>query len=459
MVSVVRNIRLGLDGAEAGGSAKIVPDRPHGRPCPRATRPGGPRDTGLPLEEALQHRVPGLSEIAAVISAAAERQHPAVSEPLGALPEAPAGTAVRAGREPQMRDRVALETVGSALQDDELGVEALQMRHHPRPGCGKHFIVRAWRQRHVELHADGCPATGLPARTGPRVEVAPVLVQVGEHHRRVVQSRDGHESAPALPAHDRLHRAQCGPDDACRRLVHAAVGGRVAGIEEAGAARGALAHELEIRGAVKGPQLLLGGGPRLELAYAAVEAARFELAREGGEPIGTERVTVAEAIASEPLAHHHRHAGLHEGSLTQPTHRQGRPASPIIPRPMAQYIYTMNRVSKVVPPKRVILRDISLSVFPGAKIGVLGLNGAGKSSLLKIMAGLDTGFEGEARPQSGIRIGYLPQEPELDPSQEVRVTVMEGLGETFRQLEEFNHISERFAEPLPEEEMNALLEH
>ncbi|MGP8034973.1 MAG: energy-dependent translational throttle protein EttA [Steroidobacteraceae bacterium] len=125
---------------------------------------------------------------------------------------------------------------------------------------------------------------------------------------------------------------------------------------------------------------------------------------------------------------------------------------------MAQYIFTMNRVSKLVPPKRVILRDISLSFFPGAKIGVLGLNGAGKSTLLKIMGGIDREFDGEARPQSGIRIGFLPQEPQLDPALDVRTTVMEGLGETFRQLEEFNHISERFAEPLPEDEMNALLE-
>jgi energy-dependent translational throttle protein EttA len=125
---------------------------------------------------------------------------------------------------------------------------------------------------------------------------------------------------------------------------------------------------------------------------------------------------------------------------------------------MAQYIYTMNRVSKVVPPKRVILRDISLSFFPGAKIGVLGLNGAGKSSLLRIMAGIDAEFDGEARPQSGIRIGFLPQEPQLDASRDVRTTVREGLGEAFRQLEEFNHISERFAEEMSEEEMNKLLE-
>jgi energy-dependent translational throttle protein EttA len=133
-----------------------------------------------------------------------------------------------------------------------------------------------------------------------------------------------------------------------------------------------------------------------------------------------------------------------------------RPAAGDNPH-MAQYIYTMNRVSKVVPPKRVILRDISLSFFPGAKIGVLGLNGAGKSSLLKIMAGIDSSFDGEARPQSGIRIGFLPQEPELDAAKNVRTTVMEGVGDTFRQLEEFNAVSEKFAEPMDDEQMNALL--
>jgi ATP-binding cassette ChvD family protein len=125
---------------------------------------------------------------------------------------------------------------------------------------------------------------------------------------------------------------------------------------------------------------------------------------------------------------------------------------------MAQYIYTMNRVSKVVPPKRTILRDISLSFFPGAKIGVLGLNGSGKSTLLRIMAGVDTNIDGEARPQSNIRIGYLTQEPELDPSHDVRTSVMEGVGETFRLLKRFNEISDAFAEPMDEAQMNKLLE-
>src|SRR5690625_7275189 len=95
---------------------------------------------------------------------------------------------------------------------------------------------------------------------------------------------------------------------------------------------------------------------------------------------------------------------------------------------MAQYVYTMNRVSKTVPPGRQILTDISLSFFPGAKIGVLGLNGAGKSTLLRIMAGVDTEYNGEARPQPGLRIGYLPQEPQLDPGKDVRGNVEDEIG-------------------------------
>jgi len=118
----------------------------------------------------------------------------------------------------------------------------------------------------------------------------------------------------------------------------------------------------------------------------------------------------------------------------------------------------MNRVAKVVPPKRYLIRDISLSFFPGAKIGVLGLNGSGKSTLMRIMAGLDTEIEGEARPQPGIKIGYLSQEPELDAGKDVRGNVEEGLGETIDLLNRFNEISDKFAEPMDDDEMNALLE-
>ncbi len=114
---------------------------------------------------------------------------------------------------------------------------------------------------------------------------------------------------------------------------------------------------------------------------------------------------------------------------------------------MAQYIYTMNRVSKIVPPKRQILRDISLSFFPGAKIGVLGLNGAGKSSLLRIMAGVDTEIEGEARPQAGIRVGYLPQEPQLDPNKDVRGNIEEALGEVKEAMDELEKVYAAYAEP------------
>ena len=125
---------------------------------------------------------------------------------------------------------------------------------------------------------------------------------------------------------------------------------------------------------------------------------------------------------------------------------------------MAQYIYTMNRVGKVVPPKREILKDISLSFFPGAKIGVLGVNGSGKSTLLRIMAGVDKDYLGEARPQPGIRIGFLSQEPQLDPAKDVRGNVEEGISETKALLDRFNEVSMRFAEPLSDDEMNALLE-
>jgi ATP-binding cassette ChvD family protein len=125
---------------------------------------------------------------------------------------------------------------------------------------------------------------------------------------------------------------------------------------------------------------------------------------------------------------------------------------------MAQFIYTMNRVGKVVPPKRIILRDISLSFFPGAKIGVLGLNGSGKSTLLKIMSGIDKDIEGEARAQAGIKVGYLPQEPLLDEAKTVREVVGEGVGDVQGLIDRFNAISDKFAEPMSDDEMNKLME-
>jgi ATP-binding cassette ChvD family protein len=182
-------------------------------------------------------------------------------------------------------------------------------------------------------------------------------------------------------------------------------------------------------------------------------------------------MAIGKAVARQPLTEHHcnlRAQGVQALRFDfEPATLQGfeditpcwrRTGTFTIMPSMAQYIYTMNRVSKVVPPKRTILRDISLSFFPGAKIGVLGLNGSGKSSLLRIMAGIDQSIDGEARPQPGIKVGFLPQEPELDPTKDLRGVVMEGVGGTFALVERFNQISERFAEPMEDEEMNKLLD-
>ncbi|HEY9016487.1 MAG TPA: ATP-binding cassette domain-containing protein, partial [Gemmatimonadales bacterium] len=123
-----------------------------------------------------------------------------------------------------------------------------------------------------------------------------------------------------------------------------------------------------------------------------------------------------------------------------------------------EYIFTMRDLRKVVPPSREILKGIYLAFYPGAKIGVLGSNGAGKSTLLRIMAGVDKDFLGEARPLPGTRIGYLPQEPLLDPGKDVRGNVMEGVKEQQALLDQFNAISAQFAEPMDDDQMNRLLE-
>jgi ATPase subunit of ABC transporter with duplicated ATPase domains len=125
--------------------------------------------------------------------------------------------------------------------------------------------------------------------------------------------------------------------------------------------------------------------------------------------------------------------------------------------PSYQYIYTMRDLRKVVPPGREILKGIYLAFFPGAKIGVLGANGAGKSSLLRIMAGLDPDFQGDARPADGVRIGFLPQEPVLDPTKDVRGNVEEATAAIRNLLVEFDAVSARFAEPMSDDEMNRLL--
>src|ERR1035437_666955 len=114
---------------------------------------------------------------------------------------------------------------------------------------------------------------------------------------------------------------------------------------------------------------------------------------------------------------------------------------------MAQYVFTMNRVGKIVPPKRQIIKDISLSFFPGAKIGLLGLNGSGKSTVLRIMAGIDKDIIGEATPMPNLSIGYLPQEPQLDPEQTVREAVESGLGEIMTAKQKLEEVYAAYAEP------------
>ena len=143
----------------------------------------------------------------------------------------------------------------------------------------------------------------------------------------------------------------------------------------------------------------------------------------------------------------------------QPRAYQIRRGPTHIPRPMAgEYIFTMRDLRKVVPPSREILKGIYLSFYPGAKIGVLGSNGAGKSTLLRIMAGVDKDFVGEAKPLAGTRIGFLPQEPLLDPSRDVRGNVEDGVRELRKLLDDYNEISAKFAEPMSDDEMNRLLE-
>src|SRR6267378_8162584 len=123
-----------------------------------------------------------------------------------------------------------------------------------------------------------------------------------------------------------------------------------------------------------------------------------------------------------------------------------------------QYIFTMKDLRKVYPPNREVLKGIWLSFLPGAKIGVLGQNGAGKSTLLRIMAGVEEPTSGEARPAKGIRVGFLPQEPVLDPKKDVRGNVEEGVAAIRKLLSDFEAVNAKFAEPMSDDEMNALIE-
>ena len=419
-------------------------------------------------------------------------------EPLGERGQIARRPMMRCGAEREMRERVAGEAVGTALQHDELGRVVLEMPQYACPYGLEGGIIGARRERQVQFGAARGALAALFGAAGARIEKSTIFVDVGEDQLRLVlegvehtvavmrvdvdicdaletagrtqpfdddativeraktggtaargvmQARDRYERTTHAAEHHRLGSAEGTADDVRRCFEHATKRRRVTAVEIPRPRIRSGAQEFDVVGAVEKLQFFATGHARLFDKATLLESARGEFAVERGVPIGAERVLAPEPVTGEPLAGDHQNLG----------HDAAEPSTGDNAR-MAQYIYTMNRVGKIVPPKRHILRDISLSFFPGAKIGVLGLNGSGKSTLLKIMAGIDSNIEGEARPQSGIRVGYLPQEPELDATKTVREEVVQGIGGMFAKVERFNAISEKFAEPMSDDEMNKLLE-
>ena len=410
-----------------------------------------------------------------------------------------------------MRDRVARKRVGTALKQDELGLPLLDIALDFAPRSLKRGIVGAGRQRDIELGADGNAAARLLARARAGIEKPAVLVQVGEgelgillegiEHTvavvridvdvgdahdavvpprgldgdtaiveyakargrvapRMMQSADRNESARNATRDDAVERLERTADDRASRLENPRKCGRVAVVEPARPHRRELHDAIDIARRVEHFELRSRRRARRDELKLAKRGRSLELASKRIMAIRTERVPGRKSISGNFGSGYENGVVGHK---VQPAVFIGRrftdnppPARPL--STMAQYIYTTNRLAKVVPPKRYILRDISLSFFPGAKIGVLGLNGSGKSTLLRIMAGVDKDFEGEARAQPGINIGYLPQEPELDASKTVRGIVEEAVAGVLDLIARFNAISERFAEPLDDDEMNGLLE-
>jgi sulfate-transporting ATPase len=433
-----------------------------------------------------------------------------VPQAFGQLRELASRALVRRGREGKMREWIPCDAVGTALQQDELRREVFQMLQYLAPRGIEGCVIGTRRQRHVEFGTRGRTLAPLEGAACTRIKETPILVDVGEDQLRValesvvepitmmgidvnisdarktvmaaqpldgdaaivqsaesrsatargvVQSGNRHEGPPRTARHDGLGRRQRRADDIRSDLEHAIECRGIAPVEVALAAGRATADIGEIIRLVKELEFLERRHASALDRAASRETTPLELAQERALAICPPRVTVGKAVAGEPLIGDHENLG-HDAIEPSTGHNACpffHPLRPHITR-MAQYIYTMNRVGKIVPPKRQILRDISLSFFPGAKIGVLGLNGSGKSTLLKIMAGLDTNIEGEARPQPNIKVGYLPQEPELDPNKTVREEVIQGIGGMFAKLERFNAISEQFAEPMSDDEMNKLLE-
>ncbi len=432
----------------------------------------------------------------------------------------PGSVRMRCFGQPQVRDRVARETVRAALEQHELRLMPFQVGFDRGPGRHEFLVAGARRQRQIQLGAACRTEAGLLGRAGARIEGPAVLVQVGENHSGIVlervehavavmcvdidvrnarqpmlglqvldddtaivehaesgrmaapgmvQTRDRNEGALRCPAHQRCGRDQRAAYHIGSRLKHALPRGRIAAVEKTLARDRAHLDQVEVLGPMKQLEFPARRRTRRKHAHPAVEAQRHEFAAECFVPVRTKRVAVAKCVAGESLASDDTGAGFAvicqallprgwkvpiEPSTT--ASQRGLAAEARItdnPRPralvvgMAQYIYTMIRVGKIVPPKRHILRDISLSFFPGAKIGVLGLNGSGKSTLLRIMAGTDTDIEGEARPQPGIKIGLLPQEPQLDPHSDVRGIVEESVQPVKDALARLEQVYALYSEP------------
>ena len=411
----------------------------------------------------------------------------------------------------QACNRVSGQAIGAALHDDELGPLRINEVLYTGPGGGKLGISGAWRQRDIELDTARARLARLMRMAGARIEIAAVFVDIGEYEvrvvferiehaiamvgvdvnvgdtlhtvasaqvfdrnpavikyaepgsavaRRVMQTGDRHERPSKIAVHDLIHGAKHCADDGRGSFINAGQSGRIALIEETGTSGRHARYLVDVLGRMKQGEFIDQRRPGVTKVDRSGQDRALEFGMKDIVTIGAERVRIAKTVGGDLASLVNQHRLAHGarpniclcGSI--PDNARSSTRSP----DMAQYIYTMNHVAKIVPPKRYLIRDISLSFFPGAKIGVLGLNGSGKSTLLRIMAGLDTEIEGEARPQPGIKIGYLPQEPELDPDKDVRGNVEEGLGETIDLLNRFNEISMKFADPMSDDEMNALLE-
>src|SRR3970040_218336 len=358
---------------------------------------------------------------------------------------------MRFRREPQVRDRVARKRVGTALKQDELGLPLLDIALDFAPRSLKRGICGGARQRDIELGADGYAAARLLARARAGIEKPAVLVQVGEgelgillegiEHTvavvridvdvgdardavvpprgldgdtaiveyakargrvppRMMQAADRNESARNATRDDAVERLERTADDRASRLENPWKRGRVAVIEPARAHRRELHDAIDIARRVEHFELRSRRRARRDELKLAKRGRSLELASKRIVAIRTERVPGRKSISGNFGSGYENGVVGHK---VQPAVFIGRrftdnppPARPL--STMAQYIYTTNRLAKVVPPKRYILRDISLSFFPGAKIGVLGLHRSGKSTLLRIMAGLGRGNEGGGAP-------------------------------------------------------------